>query len=674
MIRPGMSILVSTTLCVFQLMTAGPGVATEPPPASGEARPGEVEEMLVSGQAPTETPAGTTVIPVQQMQWRNPGSLAEVGSLLPATRVAVNSRGESYLMIRGAPERHVQTFLDGIPLNLAWDERVDLETIPLTGMGRLQSVRGIPSLLAGPGALAGTVRILPPDLTGDRHARLGLSLGSGSRVRADLFDLRHRGDWKVLASGSWQSRSYFPRPHSGRERFNSDLKQVSGLVRASRPLADGGRLNLLATVWGGEKGVPPESHEGEDARFWRYPLRSRVLLGSSMQIPLADHAYELNTMAAVDFFRQEIDGRGPDGWDQPLVNGQKYEKSFDRTVNAAAGLTRWLGNRGRLSLQTNWRYNQHRESARVGSGVQSFAQILGAAVLEGEYLAPRNWRLRAGLGWDQASTPESGDKPSAEVFSAGAWQARLEKEWSPGNTAHVSYARRSRFPSLRELYSGALDEFVPNPDLQPEEQEIFELGWNLERPRWNMFGAVFYQMLHDGIEKQVLPDNPDDPGQSEQFMRVNRTRIRVPGLEWGLDWRPWSSTEIFLRYTLLEARVETETGFDRPAEDRPNYLARGGFIWSRETGPGALLEAEYTGARFSADSTDQETGLRRLYGHILLHTRLSYRWQWDVAGSANPRQLEAFLRVNNLLDETAYFQTGLVEPGRVYVVGASIGY
>ena len=667
---------IATLILLIMTFLPGPGVAKEPPPAPADSLLHGAEELLVSGQAPADTPAGTARVPARQLQWRNPASLADVGALLPATTVAVNSRGESYLMIRGAPERHVQTYLDGIPLNLAWDERVDLETIPLTGVGRLESTRGIPSLLAGPGALAGSVRILPPLRDGRSHTRLDLSLGTRGRVQTGLFGQRRHGDWDVLAAGRWHSRRDLPFPGSDRAIFNTDLKQVSGLVRASRPVAGAGRLNLLATAWGGEKGVQPERHEGEDARFWRYPLRRRLLLGGSLHLPLDGHHWDLNTMAAVDFFAQEIDARGPEsgvpgGWDAPLENGQKYEKDFDRTGTLAAGLTRWLGHSGRLSFQTNWRYNQHRESTRVGGGVQSFAQLLGGVVLEGEWLAGSGWRLRGGVGRDQASTPETGDKPGAENFSAMARQVRLSHEWFGRGAVYASYARRSRFPSLREMFSGALDEFVPNPDLQPEDQEIFELGWSLDRPTWNLYGAVFYQELHGGIEKQRLAREPDQP---EQFMRVNRTRIRVPGLELGVDWRPGTNWDAFLHYTLLEARVETETGFDRPAEDRPNYLGRAGLSWQPPTGPGLLVELDVTGARFSADSTDPDTGLQRLYADYLLHARLSWRWLLDHAAGDTPRQVEAFLRVNNLFDEWANHQTGLVEPGRVFVLGASLGY
>ena len=626
-----------------------------------------VEEMVVSGQASARTRGSESQVGAPQVIVHNPGSLADLGAVLPSVRVATNSRGESTLMIRGAPERHVQTFLDGIPLNLPWDERVDLETIPITGVGRLLGRRGLPSLLDGPGALAGTVRILPPVLMGkDRSARMNLSVGSEAQVRANLTEQRRFGPWNLLAAGGWQSRDAFPLPDGGNPRFNSDLDQLSVLLRGSRPVAGRGRLNLLASLWGGSKGVPPELHLGQDARFWRYPVRSRALVGGSLALPVGH--WDLNAMTAIDFYRQEIDARGPDGWDQPLVNGQDYEKDFDRTGHLAAGATRWLDSFGRLSLQTNVRYTQHRESLSVGGGVNSYSQVLGGVVMEGEFFAGAGWVLRTGGGMDFASTPEAGDKNQADGFTAPALNLRLSHPVGSRAEFHAGASRRSRFPSLRELYSGALGRFVPNPDLLPEQQDLFEVGMNLEGATWQLTGAAFLQYLTDGIERISLP------GPERQFMRVNLTTIRVPGLELHGHWNPAPGWNLFGQHTILAARVETAGGFDRPAEDRPDYLSRLGVQWRQKTGPAAMLEVAVTGARWSADATSEDTGLTRLPAHARWNGRLS--WVWDVGRRGNnlPVDLESFARVENIFDQRADYQVGLPEPGRIFSLGASLGY
>ena len=681
--RPGF--VVGVFLVAF-ILSAGAGWAEAPPgrPAPADSALVELPELTVSGEAAAAPAGGRATINTAGVTVHDPGSLADLGGLLPSSRVSVNSRGESTFMIRGAPERHVQTFLDGIPLNLPWDERTDLETIPITGGARLEGRRGLPTLLAGPGVLAGSVRILPPRLAGkNRQTRLNAGGGQDGMQRIGLMHQQAAGGWTLLGAGAWRNRDAWALPDGLHEdpsvghppdadsgdRFNSDLRQGSLLLRASRPVAETGRVNFVATVWSAEKGAPPEMHLGDEARFWRYPVRRRALVGASLARPLGrGHHWDLTGMAALDFFEQEIDPRGPDGWDAPLETGQDYETDRDRTGHLQAGLTRWLGETSRLSVQGNARYSHHRESLMVDGPVESYAQWLTGLVAEGEFRPRPGWILRAGAGWDHGATPESGDKSKAEAFGDPALSLRASRELSRRSEVYAAVSRRSRFPSLRELYSGALGKFVPNPELVPERQDLLETGWTARGNGWSMAGAVFLQTLHDGIEKVKLP------GTDGQFMRINQTSIRVPGLEWSGGWRSATNLEVALQHTILSARVLEDGSYRRPAEDRPDYLSRAEAGWRPVAGPGAHLETVVTGPRWSADSTDPVDGLRRLPAGVIWNLRLSWPWTRSSGTAGRKTEIELHVRWNNLFDQRVDYQVGLPGPGRMISGGASAGF
>ncbi len=625
----------------------------------------ELEDLVVSGEASAPPVAGSTKLSAPAVILQDPGSLADLSALLPSVRVSTNSRGDSHFMVRGAPERHSQAFLDGIPLNLPWDERVDLETIPITGVGRLEGRRGLPTLLDGPGVIAGSVRILPPQLDGLlQKTQISAAAGENGLGRLGLTHQQQVGDWELLGAGSLNRRDGFPLPGTDDLRENSDLEQYSILLRASRPIAESGRLNFLATGWSGEKGVPPEMHLGEDARFWRYPVRKRALLGASLA--MAHQNWDFNSMMAADFFAQEIDPRGPDQWGAPLSEGDDYEKDFDRTGHAQAGVTRWLGTSSRISFQGNARYTQHREILYFGGPTNSYAQWLTGLVVEAEHRWAEVWSMRAGVGWDHAATPESGDKNKADGFNAPAFNLRLSKELTRRSEVYLSASQRSRFPSLRELYSGALGRFVPNPDLLPERQDMVEAGLSAQGSTWDLNGAAFLQYLHDGIEKEKI----DGPGR--QFRRVNRTKIRVPGLEISGGWKPRSNLKINGQHTILAARVETEGQYNQPAEDRPDYLSHWSLNWSEYSGPGAMIEAAVTGPRWSADVSDDLDGITRLPAAVRWNARLSWRWQWGDTAMEPGTEMEAHLRVDNAFDQWSNYQVGLPEPGRVFSGGIMI--
>jgi iron complex outermembrane recepter protein len=680
--RPGFAaaLCAAALLCLLPTDGSATSAQTASTPDSTGVDIVELPELTVSGEAAAAPIPGRAVINAPSVTVRDPGSLADLGGLLPSSRVAVNSRGESTLMIRGAPERHVQTFLDGIPLNLPWDERTDLGTIPITGGGRIEGRRGLSTLLEGPGVLAGSVRILPPRLNGaSEQTRLNASMGQDGRKRSGFLHQRAAGQWTVLGAGAWRDQDDWhlpdglpggvPADTATDTRFNSDLNQTSLLLRASRPVAETGRLNILATTWSAEKGVPPEMHLGDEARFWRYPVRKRALLGASLARPLGtSRQWDLTGMAAVDFFKQEIDPRGPELWDTPRVAGQDYEKDLDRTGHLQLGLTRWVGEYSRISLQGNARYSHHRESLIVGGPQESYAQWLTGLVAEGEFRPVRRWVLRAGAGWDHSATPESGDKSRAEGFHEPALSLRLGRELSQRSELYASISRRSRVPSLRELYSGALGRFVPNPELVPERQDLLETGWTARGTGWSVAGAAFLQTLHDGIEKTALP------GPDRQFMRVNQTSIRVPGVEFSGRWRSHTNLEIALHHAILSARVEEDGSYDRPAEDRPDYLSLVEIGWRPYAGPGAHLESVVTGPRWSADATDPVDGMIRLPAGVIWNLRLSWAMDSPLGSAAADAELAFHVRWDNLFDQRVDYQTGLPGPGRTLSAGLSANF
>jgi iron complex outermembrane receptor protein len=625
--------------------------------------------LTVSGVKAELPSSDQTRVDAPAIQVQDPGSLADIGGLIPSARVATNSRGDRHLMIRGAPERHVQAFLDGIPLNLAWDERVDLQTVPIIGTGRLAGTRGLTTLLDGPGVLAGSVNIIPVQSDRDApHNRVSVVAGDHVFGRTDLQHQNRFGPWQVLGAMGWQGRNAVNLPAGVIEtdgadrRLNSDLSQYAGLLRGSRAVSGVGRLNLLANFWSAEKGVPAELHLGDDARFWRYPVRRRALLGASLDLPLNDAGtWDLATALSADFFHQEIDPRGPDNWDTAQEPGQDYEKNWDRTGYAKVRATHWLGTATRLALQTTGRYTQHREIQTVGGPTDQYSQWLASAVAEIEFHPAVNWQARLGAGLDHAATPEAGPQPANSGQNAPAWNARLTRPL-PGNAElHLAASRRSRAPSLRELYSGALGRFVPNPDLQPERQNLYEAGYTRVAPRWRLEAAAFLLYLSDGIERVSLNNT------ERQYQRINQTEIRVPGVELAGGWQLADTVELSLQHTVLIARVKQDGQFDRPAEDRPDYLSRVGLSRTPQAGPGMLLEAVITGARWSADAT-APSGLRRLPAGVVWNARLSWRLPRLARG------LDLHLRLDNIFNQRVDDQIGLPNPGQTLSGGATVSF
>ncbi len=640
--------------------------------SAGDSIWGVTEAVVVTGASTSRTadPAASKIDAVA-VAARDARSVAELAPLVPGARAGVNSRGESQVMLRGGSERHVRLFLDGVPLNLPWDERVDLTLLPADAVAGLGVTRGVGSVLDGPNALGGTIELMTPALPGDgRRTRLAYQRGESDAWEARLLHQRRAGPWEVLAAASRREQGGFILPEgfalpyhqgAGRLRTNSDLEQTSLLLRATRAVGRDGTLRLLLAGTDGEKGVPPEGHLEDDARFWRLPEAKRGLAGASLELPLDDaDRWRLAAVVAADVSRQEIRAYDNATYTTPgLTGGVDYETDRDRTAFARVRATRRLGGEASLALQGGARYTRHVESLVLDGPELAYAQWLGSLVAEGSVSPAPGWRLRGGAGWETAGTPETGDKPARAATDAVVLHLRADRDLRDGLTAHAAASRRSRFPALRELYSGALGRFVPNPDLRPERQDLVEAGLAARDGAWEAGVTGFASWLDGGIERVALPDR--------QFQRRNVDDIRTLGVEGVLAWRPAGAWAVAAHHTVLSARRQREDGWTGPVEDRPASVSWVSASWAAPAGLHLDLEGVFTGPRESADVTDEEDGLRRLPAQLCANARVA--WRLDRPGPLS--RAELFVRVNNVFDAGLWSQTGLPEAGRTLFAGVT---
>ncbi|MGD8396154.1 MAG: TonB-dependent receptor, partial [Candidatus Eiseniibacteriota bacterium] len=292
--------------------------------------------------------------------------------------------------------------------------------------------------------------------------------------------------------------------------------------------------------------------------------------------------------------------------------------------------------------------------------VERFAQLLAGAAGEWEDRLGEHWSARLGAGIDVSATPESGDKPRRATLARAALGARLTRQLGGDRQVHLAAGRRARFPSLRELYSGALGRFVPNPDLAPELLTTVELGIGEHRPRLDWALAAYLQRIDDGIVRVALPDR--------RFQRRNVDAIRARGVELSVQWRPRRGPRIDLQQSLLRARTRGPGGaFDLPVERRPVFLTTLGVAQTLGGGLTASAEAIGTGARYGLDAASG--GLIRLPPALVLNLRAAWRLP---PHAGRPWGGELYARLDNLLDREVLAQPGLPEPGRVLRVGVRV--
>lgn len=108
---------------------------------------------------PEEPTASVTVITAREIRKTDARDLGELLRQVPGVEV-LDRNGQRTISIRGSRANQVLVLVDGVRLNDAMIGAVDLSTIPLDMVERIEVIKGGGSARFGPGAIGGVINIL----------------------------------------------------------------------------------------------------------------------------------------------------------------------------------------------------------------------------------------------------------------------------------------------------------------------------------------------------------------------------------------------------------------------------------------------------------------------------------------------------------------------------------
>lgn len=631
--------------------------------------------VTVSAARAAATVGGASAVVVRSTELRMTPAPALDQALREAPFVLVrqNSRGETELSVRGSDSRQTAVLVDGVPITLGWDHRTDPSLIPLTGEERLVVVRGLASLLNGPNTLGGTVEVTS-DAAAFRTSGGRVTLGAGVDEYGAFTGVLNGGRAFDAGGGSLSLRGGFA--HRQRDGFavpddvgdptaadglrtNSDLKETDGFAALRWANAMGRSLGFSISAFDAEKGVPPEEHIG-GPRLWRYPYHRRSLtaLSASTGTVITPFGYGSLTIGA---------GRN--------AGRLKIESFEDRTYTTVAGVE--LGDEEALTLRALLTHSLGSATLRAGwtaadikyeetllpAAPANYRQKLSSTGVELDVPLGGSTSLGGGVVFDESKSPETGGRePGQEPFNNVGWRFGISHELNQAWGLHGSVSERSRFPALRELYSGALNRFTPNPNLQPETLMAIEGGFTLSAASGTSYSTLqvtgFRHRLEDAVVRITL-SNPT------RFMRINRDRIQSTGVELlgGLTFGANPNREVTLNGDALLQRIDvfdqTANDAQRHAENNPEVRGRlelgvplpwqiRGFATAHHTGTQYCLNADTQNEMTLGSATAADLAVQR-----------------SVSVVSGPfRILRTVLSFDNVGNAAVFDQCGLPQPGR----------
>jgi len=644
------------------LLLAGPAAAaTQPapqPPAG--TLPDEAFITVTAPALPGRVATPLVGLKPEALLDRQPRSVGDALRGLPGVAIRTNSRGESSPRVRGGDERQTLVFLDGAPLAVPWDGRIDLGLVPAGIIGSLSVRKGAGAIEYGANAVAGAVD-LRSRLTGKVAQAQAGPFGMANLSAAAALPV---GDITVTLGAAHQAQGALPVAQrsalpfaqaNSRRRTNTDLAATSlfGAVGG-----DAGALTWRASLLhiDARRGIAPESHRDpatDPPRFWRYPDWQLTQAQLALELPLGTAT--ARAVAWRQWFGQAIEAyrdasyttlRGREENDDDMVGARL-------TLSHAAGpaMLRWsLSAQRGDHLQTDTVF-----PVGTPGPTLRFAQVLASGGVEADLPLGGGSSLTLGLGLDRSTNPLTGDKPAQPDRQAATFSAAIKSPLANGLALTVSAGRRNRFASARELFGEALGRFLPNPALAPEQVWLAdaELAWRSDavtltvNPFWNRtLGSI-----------------------GQRIVRVNGANLRQrfnqgPATSLGVD--------VALQVPVMDGLTLEVTGSalhasadGQPLVQRPFHEVMAALDWA----PGEAFDVRAELRRIGpARDLDGDGSLARLPPG----TEINLRARVPVARIGSAR-LSATAAVDNLTNALVLPQLGLPLPGRTVRIGLMLG-
>jgi iron complex outermembrane receptor protein len=632
-------------------------------------------DVVVRAATPVTTVGGASGVRTRLDSLPLPAapSLEQVLRDIPLLHVRRNSRGEAEISVRGSESRQVAVLVDGVPLTLAWDARADVSVIPATAPREINFIRGLSSMLYGPNVLGGIVELSvgqtflqPRSPTAEVAADVDHVGGYAAKASVALPVSAHGGGWLVRAGASHRDSPGFPLPGgvsepvpAGRDlRLNTDATNVDGFLAVRYHDYGGAWFSAAGSSFRAERGIPAELGVNDGARFWRYPHVSRTVIVASggtgdRGTPLGRG--DLEASLGVDLGRTDIDAYT----DRSYTTLDGFENGEDRTLTARLLGDHTLGSRG--DLRAAFTVSDIRHDEFLPDGDARYRQRLWSVGVETVWRAVEHGpvidflRLSAGGAYDAAETPESGGREPLGLLREWGGRIGATVGLAGGRTLlHGGVSRRGRFPALRELYSGALNRFAPNPDLEPEHLVAVEAGVTTRLGPADVQAVGFHHRLNDAVVRITLEDR--------RFMRVNRNRLTSTGAELLLSvviGRAVLGGDLTVQSVDL---TDTDAGVTHQPENLPEVF---GSVYASAALPAAFharAEARFTGSQYCIDPGTGEDA--RLAAGATVNTEVGRTW-WSARDARWFGRLDTRVAVDNLGNVALYDQCGLPQAGRL---------
>lgn len=688
-----------------------------------------LDEMVVTATRTMrqlqEVPSSVSVVTSKDIAVRNVTSVQEALQYLPGIYMYPTAQGG--IQMRGFGDNNILFLVDGQQMNTTYDGSVNLNSIPIENIERIEILRGAASSIYGGHAVGGVISITTKEADKKLSGTSVSSYGSNDTEKHTLvINGKHdKFSWGInyenKESDGYNGYFVTKTARNGEGNIKADLPQLADgtYVLGGRGARSWEHKNYGANIkydfdasksikyiyskseseWGYDnpfsyirdaEGKPVYSGNIVVADGKVIKLKASSFYGYHNVLERDTHALvykdEDNKFKAIfDFVNTSTDGYSSadvpsdynkldwDGLGHSSEHpGKLYNYEIEKAWENLGQHTIVLGGNLKQEEMLQKRFDLSRwmdEDSKIRQYAQDKGKVKNVAIyVQDEYKISGPLTMYVGARWDHYkkgegsfwSTEEGSsfnEGSASESYNEISPKVALDYKADENTNYYISYGHSFNPPEMYKIYR--FSEFskywyVPNPELDPETSDTFEIGMKKKLSEATALGVTLYHVDTD----DKIAASPVLPGESYKGKGVkkymNYDSENRNGVEVELKHRFSDKVSGYINYAWQEGKLK-KNGVESNKFEIPKHLLHAGLEYNLDRW-NALLDCQYVSER--QDPAENLSGIGAEEAFFIMNATVNYQLKKST-------QLQ--ISINNLLNQEFYADEATA--GRTYNIG-----
>ena len=494
----------------------------------------------------------------------------------------LGQRRERLISVRGFSSRQVPLFIDGIPVYVPYDGNVDLARFGVDYVSQIVVSKGLTSLLYGPNILGGAVNVVSrkPTEPFEASARIASELDDefdSIEQRAVLSLGGISGSWYGFLSASYADSEGYRLPsdfvpvaaENGGPRENAESRDTVVSAKIGYAPNEDNEFALSYYRQDGDKLDPPYAGsylrtntrpDGIQVRYWNWPYWDKESVYFVARNAVTSQG-TLRWRLFYDSFKNALES-----YDDATYTTQTRPYAFhgsnydDYTYGGSADFEwRWTDAHA-TRFAVHYRQDVHREEQ-----IAPLIPLQRFEIPTYDFAIEHEWRVTEAFSLTPSYSHMIQPAETVQVYNSGprtyspvhtdrstADNAQLVASYklAYGGSLIAGTSRKTRFPTIKERFSGGLGSAVPNPGLEPETAIHYELGYEQRGSNWGFKTALYQSKSQDAIQSITLPQSACASPPCTQLQNIGEQRNR--GVELSADFSPIETLQLSAQINFVD--------------------------------------------------------------------------------------------------------------------------